>query len=305
MVEAVLVDLDGAACAVARQKAQALAANRKHLEVFHGDVTSSVSAIKDYLLQLRKEGRIDGIVCSIYSVLHELFSRSPNFKENSFFGQLFWDWNPCIFVGREPCAPCNWPENVEFAVAGLTSDDLATLAGDVRTRLKFDSDIIPVDPGHICVSSDLAVECLFKLFHIDNYAHEVEERLTKLQAGPFVSMIERHLGCNSVIESRLNSDGFIARYRAHGISARTVDGQPLPLPLCFTSLFGQRAASNFAVSPRKRSDLNVAALVRATVELHDRALDQSDASDASALLSLSGRGANGSARSHSLGTGED
>lgn len=236
----VVIDIDPRACAAARKRAHNLAAQGKHLEVIHGDVTNHIGYIKEHLLSLRHQGAIDGVVCSIYAVLHELFSRCQNFKENAFFGQLFWDWEPCVFVGREPCSPSNWPALVEISAAGLSSEDLAALAGEVRARLRFESEIVIVDPEFVCLASDLAVESLFKLFYLDNYAHEIEERLTTLRANQFVGMIERHLGSNSVVETRHNSDGFIERYRAHGVVARTADGQPLPQPLCFTSIFAQR-----------------------------------------------------------------
>ena len=143
---------------------------------------------------------------------HEAHYRSPNFDPEAFFGSIFWDWEFAVFIGREPCAPCNWPERVGLSIPGLDSELLSTLATDIRTRLGFTGSVEPIGPHAIELSSDLAAECLFKLFYIDDYAHESQERLTRLSPNEYLSLVERHLGPATVIESLQNSE-VVRRFR--------------------------------------------------------------------------------------------
>ena len=78
----------------------ALADLGKTLKPEIGDAMQRIRRCRDQLLDWRKQEKIDGIICSMQAVLHELPYRSANFQIDAFFGDAFWDFKPCLLYMR-------------------------------------------------------------------------------------------------------------------------------------------------------------------------------------------------------------
>ncbi len=92
----ILLEYDNDAADIAQENAKTRLPS-KFIRVLCGDATQKIEACRRVLTEWREEGRIDGIVCSIQAVLHELPTRSPGFNLGHLIGEALWDWDPCFF----------------------------------------------------------------------------------------------------------------------------------------------------------------------------------------------------------------
>ena len=235
----ILMELDTHACEIANEKLSSLPDDKKY-QIIPGDLTQQTKTLHSILNKFKEAGDIEGVLIVANSVFHELSLRSLKFDINSLIGELFWDWDPCIFICREPCKPFNWPERVEFSVRGLSSDLLYDFTQEVKSQLSFSDEIMRCGPKFVSTSSILATEVIHKLFYIDDFNYEIKERLTSLDPDNFVRLIEQQLGKNSVFQVRLNSSSFSRKYQELDIEARNSDGVILPMPLTFFSILASK-----------------------------------------------------------------
>jgi len=235
----ILMELDTYTCEIANKKLSKLPRDKKH-KIIPGDLTQQTQVLQSILNKFKESGEIDGVLIVANSVFHELSFRSSKFDLNSLIGELFWDWDPCIFVCREPCKPFNWPEKVEFSVRCLSSDLLYNFTQEVKSQLSFSDEVIRCGPKFISTSSVLVTEVIHKLFYIDDFSYEIKERLTSLNPDNFVRLIEQNLGKNSVFQVRLNSSSFSRKYQELDIEARDLYGASLSIPLTFFSILASK-----------------------------------------------------------------
>jgi len=235
----ILIEIDTHACKIAHEKAKNLAPDCD-LVIIPGDITQQTDLIQKTLQDWKRKSAIDGILVVAHAVLHELPYRSSNFDFNSFFGEMFWDWDPCLFISREPCEPFNWPETVEFSAPGVSSELLYQLASTIKQKLSFEGEIKRCGPDYVSASRVLVTETIHKLFYLDDFDYEIQEKITHIQPDIFIPLVEKYLGKNSVFQTRLNSSSFSRKYQELKISARSEDGAQLPIPLSFFSIVASR-----------------------------------------------------------------
>lgn len=230
---------------------QSRISGQKHLRIIPGDAMQRITQCKDELLDWELKGNINGLICSIQAVLHELPTRSLGFNLGHFLGEIIWEWDPFFLYCREPCFPDGWPPHVQLSIPGVSSQKLEVLANDIKFRLKFEGGVLRIGPEFVELPSELAVELLHKYYYIEDYLHEIEEKLTTFRSYDMVRIIESILGPNTVSQKKLNSSSFESLYKQHGIVARTKEGMSLPMPLTFLWLSAER---NSMASHKSKED---------------------------------------------------
>ncbi|HEX8211217.1 MAG TPA: tetratricopeptide repeat protein [Longimicrobium sp.] len=235
----VLLEFDDVAGGIAEERGKTLTG--KTLRVFRGDATQKITACRQLLERWYVDGKIDGIVCSIQAVLHELPTRSPGYDVNHLLGEALWKWDPCYLFCREPCSPRQWPERVKLSVAGVDGTLLRALASHVGSMLGIPGEARSSGPDAILVSRDLAVELLFKLFYIRDYAYEIGERVTSVSPERLLAAAAAALKGGIVTPRWQNSDSFERLYREYGVEAADPEtNDKLPLPIAYVRLVGRR-----------------------------------------------------------------
>lgn len=235
----ILLELDSYACQLASERSKTLP-KEKSLDVIQGNVVEKLPVLQEFLRELKDSGKIDGVLIVANAIFHELPYRAKGFNLGSFLKELFWDWDPCIFLCREPCKPFNWPEQIELSVDGISSDLLARFSQAIKASLLFKGEIIRSGPDFVVMPATLATETLHKLFYIDDFDYEIQECLTCLNPDNFVRTVENILGNNSVFQVRLNSASFSRKYQEHKIVAKDLNGDALSMPLSFVSIVASR-----------------------------------------------------------------
>ncbi len=223
----------------------------KTVQAVQGDAVDRLEHCNSILDTWRQAGRIDGVVCSVQAVLHELPTRSRDFKLPRFLANACWNWNPCLFYSREPCGPSTWPERVKLAVPGIRGSTLLELATRIRKELGFLQPVQRHGPDHIELERDLAIEVLFKIFYRREFHHEMQERTTSLDPKAFVVSLRAALGPHArVSETHEPSGSFEHHYREYRVDGRKCEdgevlwpeGSPQP-PDCFIRVIGERVGS--------------------------------------------------------------
>ncbi|MBF0185233.1 MAG: hypothetical protein HQM06_12720 [Magnetococcales bacterium] len=207
----------------------------KSLIVKIGDAVELLNEVIDLLEKLKSDNKIDGIVVSAMAVIHELYTRSQQFHLIEYVAKLANKWETFILFAREPCKQINWPEKVTIEFPTICSSSLSSLAkhinnnfsqsfGDGRSRW--------ISPHSLELNSDLAVEMLHKIFYLQDFQHEMEERLTTIDPIVFASEIQYYIKLTDVNVERYNTDSFIAHYNNYKVKA-SAGGKLLCKPLCF------------------------------------------------------------------------
>jgi hypothetical protein len=231
-----------------RERQQQLERAGKKLDVKIGDVSQQITTCKNQLLQWRREGLIDGLVCSAQAVLHELPSRSPGFDIDFLLGEMFWDWQPCLVYCREPCKPEGWPDRVKLGLGTppVKSEVMEALANLVKHTVGIQSTVLRAGPNHVTLSGELAVEMLTKLFYLPDFKHEIGEQATYWSATTLASKVQQNLevdtlGPTRVKHETLTTNSFEDRYHKLGVDARNpANNERLPLPKVFVRIRGIR-----------------------------------------------------------------
>lgn len=237
----ILLEYSPDAAEIARERWRKLSLQGKKVVVITGDATQQLNRCKDQLLEWRDLGKISGTVVSAQAVLHELPTRSPGFDLGHFMGEICWDWDPFLFYSREPCSPVDWPEEVEIHVPELNSSLLEALAKDIQASLQIPGQLLRSGPEWVAMPRDLAVEAIFKIIFLNDYQHEIQERVTSIDPTTLRTVLESLLGANSTALVRRTSDSFRQKYRELGIQARKRPmGERLFMPETFAWITAER-----------------------------------------------------------------
>jgi hypothetical protein len=250
----VLLEYSPDAMELAHARRSSLSASGKDLVLITGDATQQLGRCKDQLLSWHDAGRIGGVIVSAQAVLHELPTRSPGFDLGHFIGEVCWQWDPFLFFSREPCSPVDWPEEVEIHVPGICSTILEALATEIQSVLRITGVVRRSGPEWVSMSRDLAVETVTKVFYLEDYQHEIQERVTSLDPNKLRTLLENLLGENSTTMVRKASESFVQRYRELGIQARKrLTGEKLFIPETFARVTAERVT----VRNRKAGNLEM------------------------------------------------
>lgn len=238
----VLVEMNANACEAARLAAGTLTPGKQGT-VIEGDVTQKIQELQTVLQKAKEEDLIDGVLISAHAVFHELPYRGHSYEMKDFLKGLFGSLDSLIFVTREPCRAFNWPARVQMRLRSVASDLLYQFVQDINTKLGFASAVHVDRDGFVEMSSELATETLHKLFYIEDYAYEIQEKLTGIDPDNFVLVVEELLGKNSAFQVRLNSASFSRKHQELGIEARTLEGNSLSMPLSFFNIVAQKQST--------------------------------------------------------------
>ena len=216
--------------------------DKKVLEIISGDAGKKIQESTQRLKQWQKAGEIDGVAYSVNSVLHELPRRSSrSFDINAFLYEMTKDWNPLFLLIREPVYPIGWPEFVELSSLRVSVDYLYILAAEVARRLGIPSARFEKYGQHsVLMSSQLALEVMVKLFHLDNLRYEMQECVTSLRTDKIEKRLEYLLGSGAIQREDINSGSFHSNYDAFKIECRDQDGNVISRPRAFSMLVGRR-----------------------------------------------------------------
>ena len=227
---------------------------QKCLEYVPGDASQQIDYCNSILKSWMDKGYIDIVICSAQAVFHELPFRSPSYNVNAFLHKILYGWKRCIFATREPCKPVGWPSRIGIKLNNISKDSLFNIASDIKNSLSFKCKIHLIG-DYVEMSASLAIETLFKLFYIDSYRHEIQEKVTHLKADEFILSIETILGNNTVTSSYLNSEGFENRYRQYGVTAINVrNRKPLQIPKTFIKIIADSFYSELQTKPLRKDD---------------------------------------------------
>ncbi|MBF0422572.1 MAG: hypothetical protein HQL73_06235 [Magnetococcales bacterium] len=227
-----LLEFDNRASNRARERQKELNDIGKHLEVLTGNISDLLTDCQSCLKSWRKAGKINGILVSIQAVMHELPTRGHNYSLTEFLSQLVDDWDPFIFISREPSIPSKWVGNVIIHVPDVKINILENFAETIRGRLRMPGRVVPIPapkPG-VKLPANLAVETLTKIFYIEDYDHEIQEQVTSLIPSHIEQMFMKILEPNNVIQFQTISESFLEKYRKLRVEAFDDNLNPLPVP---------------------------------------------------------------------------
>jgi len=222
-----LLDFSNEAAGSAQEKAKALAAKGKTLKILIGDISRLIrdGDCRKELVRWREEDRVDGLICSAQAVIHELPSRSQGFDADELWGDVAWDWVPCLIYCREPCRPEGWPKRVKLSIGSppVSSSVLEAVANMVKDCVGMEAIVHRAGPHHVTLPPELAVELLTKLFYLDDLQHELGEQATRWSGAELVSKIQQALGPPGprvrVRAETFTTDSFEERYHNYGAEA--------------------------------------------------------------------------------------
>jgi hypothetical protein len=234
-----LLEWNNAAADMARQKAHTFAKKGKIVKVFEGDAIQKIAEVQDWLSDLRKQGIIDTLCCSVNSLLHELPDRGSEFRLRDFIHGIVSDWKRLLITIREPVQPSGWPQQVELKLKGVRQETLEAFAGYVALRRRFRARITRQAQERVLMPSRLAGEVLFKIFYLKEFDYEIQESVTSFSSKTLQEALRIEFGPRNVDVMHLNSDSFNRLYEQFGIDAHHYrTGKELSKPLMFSGLMG-------------------------------------------------------------------
>jgi hypothetical protein len=119
--------------------------------------------------------------------------------------------------------------------------------------------VMRAGPRAVILPADLAVETLFKWFHLEDYRYEIQEQLTWTDPHEFAATVRSCLEDGEVSHEVFASAGFTERYQHWRVKATDLNGKPLGLPLPFVRVLGIRTvASKPSVTLKLSPDAGVA-----------------------------------------------
>lgn len=240
-----LLEYNPVATEIAQEKRGRLRTLGKDLVIVTGDAMQQLKRCKDQFLDWQDSQRINGLIVSAQAVLHELPSRSPGFDLNHFIGEITWEWDPFLLYSREPCVPVDWPDRVEVHIPGLGSELLEAFAKDIQASLRIDGHVMRSGPHWVVMPVDLAIETLTKVFYLDDYSYEIEEKVTSINPDTLRAILENYLGENSTSLVRLTSESFKQKYREMGVLVRMPPrGERLYMPETFAWIIAERIGAH-------------------------------------------------------------
>lgn len=237
-----LLEKNNAMLEYARERQGALNNHGKTLFIKAGDVKETIGECNKLLHKLRDDKLISGVAYSINATLHELPTRGKQKLDLRYFVNLMVDdWKPFLIAIREPCNAQDWPAKVEIKTRHLKAKTMELLASNIAEKLK----ICPRDAvkqmsgGFVAMPSRLAVEVLFKLFHIEEYEYEIQESVTSIPPRRLKAAMTEHRGMR-VEPTYANSSSFGRLYEEYEIECRNSRTELLGKSVVFVSLVGVR-----------------------------------------------------------------
>ncbi|WP_295360250.1 hypothetical protein [Arenimonas sp.] len=231
--KAVLVEMSGLGCGLARTRLERLAAEQPGITwlVAQGDVTEQLDCVEQFLVGLRDRG-CKSIILSFQAVLHELPRRSPNYCRQLVLERLLYLFEHRLVYCCEPSTAKNWPKLVELRVPGVSPHQLTKVAEFLRDRLRFSAEAVLPAGRYVRMGSDLALEVLHKVLRsVDarEFVYECGEQLTSFDAGEYAGFLQRSFGLGVSVE-RKTSGSFASAYRRFNVHARCMLGETLDVP---------------------------------------------------------------------------
>lgn len=234
--KAILLELSTSGCESARKKSKKLSKElNKELIVCEGDATQKLDEVIQIMENYNETDKINGLVLSIQSVLHELPRRSKNFRLSVFFGQLFSIFENNMFFCREPIKITGLPDIIEIKVGDSDPKRLTVLADLIDNKLSLSKiKTTPVAGGFINIDSTLGIELLHKLLRsksVSEFKHELGEQLTSVDPDIIIKHIEKSIGKSTVRKEQFTTDGFKNAWDEHSVEIRDEEGHNLSLPI--------------------------------------------------------------------------
>lgn len=238
----ILVEFSDCGAAMARKHRDALSTKGKELVVLQGDAMQRLEGCADKLREWKRVGFVDGVVLSMQSVVHELPYRSPGFDINVLLGRIFEPFDLRIFHSREPAKPMGWPSPVHLRIQGIPGHVLWAISSHINDVFGFSDRVENLADNYVQMSSDLAVETLFKILYCsdsERYRYEMGERLTAFDPQNFCRILGNYITVQENIEFQyLITETFRTRYKAIGVQARSATGENLGMPQAFVRITG-------------------------------------------------------------------
>lgn len=272
----------------------------KTVEVLEGDASEKLHDAMAIAESAVENAAADYVVVTCHAVLHELFDRSDAFDALAFFSRIFQNRRvPVWFSYREPGAPEKWPEGVLLR-ADCSPSSLLQLAETIRHRhpIFTKSSIKPITSGdHLRVDRLLAMEVLCKLFYLDDFQHEIEERSTSVEHEQLKALLMVAIG-ESAFEKRFAalwsasapSESFKRNWVEFGVSAHGLVGalqHALPVPESHSRVIAYRLSDEAAVATPTLSDDDSA--VAAQISVAASVLKRGDIDTLTVLITAFGR----------------
>ena len=228
----ILLEYDDALCQKARVKADNLCKLKKEMRVFTGDAVQKIDPALKTVEAWHDFGSVFSMVVSMHAVLHELPDRGARNQDLEAFLQKFiWRDMPVLIIAREPCAPRDFPETV-YISADCSPKLLVDFASFIRkSHTIFQEKPDPVAMAN-CVRMDyrLAVETIVKLFYIESFAYEIEERITSFTRDELLRAFRRVFGNENVRHEDLQSDSFDRFWSQLGLKIADYEMRELSKP---------------------------------------------------------------------------
>jgi hypothetical protein len=215
----------------------------KELRVIEADAQEGLAEAMSIAASLVSNGQADFQAVTCHAVIHELYDRSDRgFDPTRFFGTIFGDRTVATwFTYREPGAPEKWPE-VVLLKASCAPESLLELARQILGRHRAFQTVGPephVLGDHVRMHRNLAMETLVKLFYLDAFAYELEERSTAVDHQQLESILMMAIGDTAVrhgggmvSSTSAATESFTSRWRELGVVVSGFEmGRELRLPL--------------------------------------------------------------------------
>lgn len=219
----ILIEFNDNAANRARQKAKQLAENEsKQIHIFTGDAYQKIDLALDVVDQLREAGKISKVVLTMHAVLHEFPDRGSSTNDiEGFLYRFLWRKGKIsvLAIAREPCMPKGLSDIV-YLRANCRPDNLAKFANAIRTaHPEFQAQMEPQAMAEcVRMSSPLAIETLVKLFYIESFSYEIEERTTSFSNDAFERAFYTVFGSQNVRRMDFQTNSFDRLWKERGIS---------------------------------------------------------------------------------------
>jgi hypothetical protein len=159
----------------------------RQLTLISGDALHNTAELHGYVRELSRSPD-DIVLISVHGVLHEIIQEHVT-ELQSFMASLCQRYPRVLLYVREPCEPINLPANVVLEFGGLSSAMLKSFGELVAVKLNLPKEISETAPNAIMCSRNLASEIAVKLFYIEDFDYEIQERITAINPTDFSSLI--------------------------------------------------------------------------------------------------------------------
>lgn len=225
-------DISHAACKEAWERL-ATSISPKQLTLISGDALHNTAELHGYIRELSRSPD-DIILISIHGILHEIIQENVS-ELHSFAASLCQRYPKVLLYIREPCEPTNLPDSVLLEFGDLSADHLDGFGRLIARELDLLDDVSKVSDRAIRCSRKLASEMIVKLFYIDDFEYEIQEKITAIDPTALASLIFSVEPNFTIEQSLINSASFQRQFYEQVRLHHPENHQPL-LPLSFTKI---------------------------------------------------------------------